>query len=157
MQEQPILVQKGDRIGWITLNRTEDMNTFNVPFAQGLNEALRSLDEDDTVHVVVIQAAGRRFSVGISLDELKGKSHKEFRQFLSLMDEFYHIIPEMKKPVIASVQGPALANGAGIVLSTAPLASAGGPVVPEPHSIAIWAIVGLGLAGFGCVRYRRKR
>ncbi len=118
MEKEPILVDKQDMIGLITLNRPEDMNTFNVPFAKALNNALRDLDQDDEVRVLVIRAAGKHFSAGISLPEFKGKSPKELREFLVLMDEFYHTIPRMKKPVIASVKGYALANGAGIVFAS---------------------------------------
>ena len=117
MEKELVLVDKKDMIGFITLNRPEEMNTFNVPFAGALNEALRNLDQDDEVRVVVIRAAGKHFSAGISLPEFKGKSPKELREFLVLMDEFYHTIPRMKKPVIASVKGYALANGAGLVFA----------------------------------------
>jgi len=117
MEKELVLVDKKDMIGLITLNRPEEMNTFNVPFAGALNEALRNLDQDDEVRVVVIRAAGKHFSAGISLPEFKGKSPKELREFLVLMDEFYHTIPRMKKPVIASVKGYALANGAGLVFA----------------------------------------
>lgn len=104
-------------IGIITLNRPEAMNTFNVPFARGLNDALRDMDQDDDVRVVVICASGKHFSTGIDVSGFEGKSPKEIREFLLLMDEFYHTIPRMKKPVIASVKGYALANGAGIVFA----------------------------------------
>ena len=117
MEKELVLVDKKDMIGLITLDRPEEMNTFNVPFAGALNEALRNLDQDDEVRVVVIRAAGKHFSAGISLPEFKGKSPKELREFLVLMDEFYHTIPRMKKPVIASVKGYALANGAGLVFA----------------------------------------
>ena len=117
MEKGLVLVDKKDMIGLITLDRPEEMNTFNVPFAGALNEALRNLDQDDEVRVVVIRAAGKHFSAGISLPEFKGKSPKELREFLVLMDEFYHTIPRMKKPVIASVKGYALANGAGLVFA----------------------------------------
>lgn len=117
MEKQLILVDKQDMIGLITLNRPEDMNTFNVPFARALNDALRDLDQDDEVRVVVIRAAGKHFSTGISLPEFQGKNPKELREFLNLMDEFYHTLPRMKKPVIASVKGAAVANGAGLVFA----------------------------------------
>lgn len=117
MEKELVLVDKKDMIGLVTLNRPEEMNTFNVPFAGALNEALRNLDQDDEVRVVVIRAAGKHFSTGISLPEFQGKSPKELREFLVLMDEFYHTIPRMKKPVIASVKGYALANGAGLVFA----------------------------------------
>ena len=117
MEKELVLVDKKDMIGLITLNRPEEMNTFNVPFAGALNEALRNLDQDDEVRVVVIRAAGKHFSAGISLPEFKGKSPKELREFLVLMDKFYHTIPRMKKPVVASVKGYALANGAGLAFA----------------------------------------
>lgn len=118
MEQKPILVDKKDSIGWITLNRPEDMNTFNVPFARALNDALWDMDKDDEIRVVVIRAAGKHFSTGISLPGFQGKTPKELREFLLLMDEFYHTIPRMKKPVIASVKGYALANGAGLVFAS---------------------------------------
>jgi enoyl-CoA hydratase/carnithine racemase len=117
MKNEPIITDKKDMIGVITLNRPEAMNTFNVPFAQSLNSTLRDMDKDEDIRVVVIRAAGKHFSAGISLDEFKNKSHKEYREFIKLMDEHNHTIARMKKPVIASVKGYALANGAGLVFA----------------------------------------
>jgi len=105
MGKNLILTEKQDMIGVITLNRPEEMNTFNVPFARALNDTLLDMDQDDDVRVVVIRAAGKHFSTGISLPEFQGKSPRELREFLNLMDEFYHTLPRMKKPVIASVKG----------------------------------------------------
>ena len=118
MGNQPVLVETKDRVGIITLNRPEAMNTFNVPSARALNDALVSMDKDDDVRVMIIRASGKHFSTGISLPEFQGKSPKELREFLHLMDEFYHTIPRLKKPVIASVKGYALANGAGLVFAS---------------------------------------
>jgi enoyl-CoA hydratase/carnithine racemase len=112
-----VLVDKQDHIGLITLNRPEEMNTFNVPFARELNDALLEMDQDPKVRVVVIRAAGKHFSTGISLAEFKNKSNKEYREFIRLMDEHNHTIAKMKKPVIASVKGYALANGAGLIFA----------------------------------------
>jgi enoyl-CoA hydratase/carnithine racemase len=117
MENEPIFTDKKDTIGIITLNRPEAMNTFNVPFARSLNDSLRAMDNDEDIRVVVIEAAGKHFSTGISLDEFKNKSHKDYREFIKLMDEHNHTIAKMKKPVIASVKGYALANGAGLVFA----------------------------------------
>jgi len=114
MSDKNVLVEKRDRIGFITLNRPQAMNTFNVPFARELNDALKEMEQDPEVRVVVIDANGKNFSTGISLDEFKGKTNKEYREFIHLMDEHNHTIAKMKKPVIASVKGYALANGAGL-------------------------------------------
>ncbi len=109
-----VLVDKRDHIGFITLNRPQAMNTFNVPFARELNDALWEMEQDPEVRVVVIDANGKHFSTGISLDEFKEKTSKEYREFIHLMDEHNHTLARMKKPVIASVKGYALANGAGL-------------------------------------------
>ena len=112
-----VIVEKKDHIGLITLNRPQEMNTFNLPFARELNDALWEMDKDPEVRVVVIQAAGKHFSTGISLAEFKDKTNKDYREFIRLMDEHNHTIAKMKKPVIASVKGYALANGAGLVFA----------------------------------------
>jgi enoyl-CoA hydratase/carnithine racemase len=114
MEFTNVLVEKREHIGFITLNRPQAMNTFNIPFARELNDALWEMENDPEVRVVVIDANGKHFSTGISLDEFKNKSNKEYREFICLMDEHNHTIAQMKKPVIASVKGYALANGAGL-------------------------------------------
>jgi enoyl-CoA hydratase/carnithine racemase len=114
MEYTNVLVDKREQIGFITLNRPQAMNTFNVPFARELNDALWEMEKDPEVRVVVIDANGKHFSTGISLDEFKNKSPKEYREFIHRMDEHNHTIARMKKPVIASVKGYALANGAGL-------------------------------------------
>jgi len=114
MELTNVLVEKREQIGFLTLNRPQAMNTFNVPLARELNDALWEMEQDPEVRVVVIDANGKHFSTGISLDEFKGKTNQEYRKFIRLMDEHNHTIAKMKKPVIASVKGYALANGAGL-------------------------------------------
>jgi len=114
MDEPNVIVEKEGHIGLITLNRPQDMNTFNVPFARELNDALMKLDDDPEVRVVVIKANGKHFSTGISLAEFKNKTPLEYHDFIRKMDEHNHTIAHMKKPVIASGKGFCLANGAGL-------------------------------------------
>jgi enoyl-CoA hydratase/carnithine racemase len=114
MSEPNVIVEKEGNIGFITLNRPQDANTFNVPFARELNDGLIGLDNDPEVRVIVIQANGKHFSTGISLAEFKDKSPTEYGEFTRKMDEHNHTIAHMKKPVIASVKGYCLANGAGL-------------------------------------------
>ena len=117
MTHATIIVEKRDLVGWITLNRPEAKNTFTVPLARELNAALEALDDDAGVRVVVIQAAGKHFSTGIDLGEFRDRSHGEYRELTRLMDQHNHTIARMKKPVIASVKGYAVANGAGLTFA----------------------------------------
>jgi enoyl-CoA hydratase/carnithine racemase len=114
MATELILTGKRGRIGVVTLNRPEARNTFTVPFAEQLDQALWTMERDSDVLVVVINANGKHFSTGISLDQFQYKSQQEYREFLYRIDAFYHTLAKMKKVTIASVQGYALANGAGL-------------------------------------------
>lgn len=112
-----IITEVKDKIGFIILNRPEQLNTFNVSFAKQLNESLNQMDANEEISVVVIKANGKHFSTGIDLKSFGGKTHEEYRQIISIMDEHNHTIAKMKKPVIAQVQGYALANGAGLAFA----------------------------------------
>ena len=105
MADKVILTRKENRIGFITLNRPEAMNTFIPEFAAQLDQALWDMENDDDIMVVVINAAGKHFCTGISLDQFHSKTHKEYRDFLYGIDAFYHTLAKMKKLTIASVQG----------------------------------------------------
>lgn len=113
-----ILTRKENRIGFITLNRPEAMNTFTPEFAQQLDAALWAMENDPEVMVVIINANGKNFCTGISLDQFNNKSHGEYRDFLYGIDAFYHTLSKMKKITIAAVQGYTLANGAGLAFAS---------------------------------------
>jgi len=115
MAYQTIIVEHKDLVGVVTLNRPEAMNTFSSKMAIELNQALIQLDNDKGVRVVVVKGAGKAFSVGIDIKEFFGKSQREYREWVGLMEQMNHVIAYMKKPVIASVHGFAVANGAGLV------------------------------------------
>jgi enoyl-CoA hydratase/carnithine racemase len=115
MAYQTIIVEHKDHVGVVTLNRPEAMNTFNSEMAIELCQALIQLDNDKGIRVVVVKGAGKAFSVGIDITEFFGKSQREYREWVGLMEQMNHVIAYMKKPVIASVHGFAVANGAGLL------------------------------------------
>lgn len=110
-----LMVEVEDFIATITLNRPDELNTFSSELATELNQALEDLDSDASTRVVVIKGAGRAFCAGIDLSEFSGKSHQEYRDWVELMEKMAAVIAGMKKPVIASAHGFAVANGAGII------------------------------------------
>jgi enoyl-CoA hydratase/carnithine racemase len=115
MPFETILVGKRNQVGILTLNRPQKFNTFNTQMAEGLNAALRQLDEDAEVRVVIIKGAGKVFSTGIDVSEFHGKTASEYHRWLTPMDQMHLTIASMEKPVIAMVHGFAVANGAGLV------------------------------------------
>ena len=117
-EKNPILTSKDGSSGTITLNRPNALNTFTIPFAQQLDEALWDMEHDPQIRVIIIRAEGKHFSTGISLDQFRDKSQREYREFLYQIDSFYHTLAELKTITISAVQGYAMANGAGLAFAT---------------------------------------
>lgn len=115
MAYQEILTEKKDYIGFITLNRPEQLNTFTEVLATEFNNALTEMDNDPEVRVIVVRGAGRAFCAGINVKDIEGKSPLEYYRWVELMGKMAQTIANMNKPVIASVHKVAAANGVGIV------------------------------------------
>jgi enoyl-CoA hydratase/carnithine racemase len=111
-----LVTEVGERfVGVITLNRPDQLNTFNSLLAEELVQALLAMDADSEVRVILLKGAGRVFCAGIDVTELADKSAMEYRAWIEHMERPLVTIARMKKPVIAQVQGTAVANGMGLV------------------------------------------
>lgn len=111
-----ILFEITDQIGFITLNRPEKLNSFNREMALQMQAALDRCREDD-VRCVYISGAGKAFSAGQDLAEVVDPEGPGMERILS---EHYNPvilrIQELKKPVVAAVNGVAAGAGANIAL-----------------------------------------
>jgi enoyl-CoA hydratase/carnithine racemase len=113
-----LITEVSDRfVGTITLNRPDQLNTFNSLLAGELAEALKGMDDDPNVRVILLKGAGKAFCAGIDVNELADKSAMEYRAWIEHMEKPLITIARLKKPVIAQVQGVAAANGMGLVAS----------------------------------------
>jgi enoyl-CoA hydratase/carnithine racemase len=117
MSYEAIRVEVEEFIGTITLNRPENLNTFNTPLAREFARALQELEDDQQVRVVVVKGEGKAFCAGIDITELEGKEAVDYYAWVQQMEEMSLIISRMGTPVIASVQDLAVANGIGVVAS----------------------------------------
>ena len=115
MSYEAVQVERQKHVGIVILNRPEQFNTFNTQLAEDLCQALLELEGDKAIRVVVVKGAGKAFCTGIDVTEFAGKSQQEYREWITLMEHVLQIIATMKKPVIASAHGYAVANGAGLV------------------------------------------
>jgi enoyl-CoA hydratase/carnithine racemase len=119
MDYEAVLVERKEdgQIGIITLNRPEALNTFNAALATDLCQALVDLDEDEGIRVIIIKGTGKGFSAGIDIspDIFESMTPFEYYKWATLMEKAIATIAKIKKPVIASVHGFAVANGVGVV------------------------------------------
>lgn len=113
---ETVLVETTEKnVGIITLNRPEQLNTFNSKMAGELLTALLGMEADENVRVILLKSSGRAFCAGIDVKELTGKSATQYREWIEWMENPLVAISTMKKPVIAQVQGVATANGMGLM------------------------------------------
>jgi len=115
MKYETLLLEQREKIGFITLNRPKQLNTFNTVLAGELNHALDASEADPDVRVVVIRGEGKAFCAGIDVNELAGKQGLEYYHWVGRMEEMALRISRMGTPVIASVHDFAIANGIAIV------------------------------------------
>jgi enoyl-CoA hydratase len=127
----------------ITLNRPEAMNAIDSALGQGVVAAVKKLDEDDGLTVGVLAGAGRGFCAGMDLKAfLKEGPPKGFDEFIR---------KGAKKPLIAAIEGFALAGGLEIALTCDLLVAAASAKLGIPE-----VNVGLFAAAGGLVRLPRR-
>jgi methylglutaconyl-CoA hydratase len=108
---------KENRIGYITLNRPEKRNALSSELVTSLKEKFSLAESDEDVKVVVLKANGESFCAGADLAYLQALQKFSFEENVAdstqLKDLFLQIY-QLKKVVIANVQGHALAGGCGL-------------------------------------------
>jgi enoyl-CoA hydratase/carnithine racemase len=122
MSYQQIRYDTADRVATITLNRPDKLNAFTRVMRDELVDAFSKADADDEVRAVIVTGAGRAFCAGADLsagretfdyakrEGLSAETHRDGGGQVTLR------IFEMKKPVIAAVNGPAVGIGATMLL-----------------------------------------
>ena len=102
----------------LRLNRPELHNAFDAELISALTSQLASLTDDDTVRVVVLEAAGKSFSAGADLHWMRGMaaaSEAENRADSLALAHLMRTLDELPKPTIARVHGAAFGGGVGLV------------------------------------------
>jgi enoyl-CoA hydratase len=112
-EESVVLTEARGAVLVITINRPEARNSMNREAAEALGAALDRLDADDALSVGVITGAGKGFSAGM---DLKAFASGEFpvagdRGFAGIAQR------SARKPLIAAIEGFALAGGLEIALA----------------------------------------
>jgi enoyl-CoA hydratase len=112
--EEPVLRTERDGTTLIiTIDRPKARNSVNTAVAEGIAAALDELDDDDALVAGILTGAGGFFSAGMDLKAfLRGeRPHVRDRGFAGITQR------PPSKPLIAAVEGPALAGGCELVLS----------------------------------------
>lgn len=139
-----LLIENRGAVRILTMNRPEKRNALNFELTQGLLDALRAADSDDSVGAIVLTGAGQGFCAGADLNEFKdlgtgvaAENRAELTMQLHLM------FTRISKPVVAAINGHAMGGGAGIAIASDLAVMAEGAKLgyPEPKHGIVAAIV----------------
>jgi enoyl-CoA hydratase len=108
-----VLVERRGAVQVITINRPEARNALNLAVAQGVAAAVDELDEDDALRAAVLTGAGGTFSSGMDLKAfMRGETPGiEGRGLCGITTT------PPRKPLVAAVEGYALAGGFELLLA----------------------------------------
>src|SRR5271165_1941773 len=116
MQYETLLLETREHLSTITLNRPEKRNAITTQMIADLQSALDALEKTPT-RVVILSGNGKAFCAGIDLDMLRniakqtaGENQEDSRRIARMFRKIW----SYSRPMIAAVNGHALAGGCGI-------------------------------------------
>lgn len=116
-QSNALLYSVTDSIARITLNRPEKRNALNDELIESLKHSIRAAATSESIRVIVISGAGKDFCSGADLSALQKislASVAENQDDARSLMELFLLIRHVPVPVVAAVQGQALAGGCGL-------------------------------------------
>ena len=121
MTFQHLIYDSKDSVCYLTLNRPEKLNALNTVMMAELREALSTIEADPEIRVVILTGAGRAFSAGFDIQGEPGEpdlhevAADTRREHLKSHIDTFMMVWNLSKPVIAAVNGFALAGACELV------------------------------------------
>jgi enoyl-CoA hydratase len=106
--------QYDTHVALVQLNRPKELNALNLQLMGEVRDALKQLDNDDSVRAIIITGNERAFAAGADIKQMAGKSAIDMLN----IDQFstWDQIKKTKKPLIAAVSGFALGGGCELMM-----------------------------------------
>jgi enoyl-CoA hydratase len=102
-------------VALVTLQRPEKANALSIELRQELGDAFSALDRDEAVGCIVLTGAGTSFCSGMDTSEFGGDLEHR-RRLVETSTLAFQAVGNCRRPVVAAVNGPALAGGFALAL-----------------------------------------
>jgi enoyl-CoA hydratase len=112
-----ITLEKREGIGYLTLNRPEVRNAFNQEMIDEIRDALRTIDKDEEIRVLIITGAGRAFQAGADIAELSVMKPMDILRWNEGIVRINAALEKLRQPVIAAINGAAMGGGLELAIS----------------------------------------
>jgi enoyl-CoA hydratase/carnithine racemase len=121
-EPKSFLYEVREGVAWVTLNRPERLNALTFEVYRELTDAFAAWQGERGVRVVVVRGAGRAFCSGGDvrdiIGELQGRGAQGLLEFTRMTCELVRNIRNLRKPVVASLNGTTAGAGACIALAS---------------------------------------
>jgi 2-(1,2-epoxy-1,2-dihydrophenyl)acetyl-CoA isomerase len=119
MVEPTVRMEQADSIATLTLNRPEARNALDLAMREELESALRVLEGDAEVRVLVVRGAGEHFCAGgdVKFMQARRMSAAEGEQRVAAMNRAILALARFRTPTIAMVDGYAVGAGCNLALA----------------------------------------
>jgi len=106
-----------ERWAWVILNRPEKRNALNPELITELDQKLASYEEGTEPSAIILTGEGKAFCSGLDLEELRQMCQRSYAESLQDARKYAQLLRRIylhPKPIIAAVNGPAIAGGCGL-------------------------------------------
>jgi enoyl-CoA hydratase len=109
--EPLVLSRREGGVLTLTLNRPDKSNSLHPDLVEQLSAALKAAEADNALSVIVITGAGHSFCAGLDLELLVSWTTEQKLAYLETATRVFRRVWSLPQPVIAVVNGPAIAGG----------------------------------------------
>jgi enoyl-CoA hydratase len=110
-----LAIEPHDAVALVTLQRPDKRNALSIDLRTELADAFARLSGDDSVACIVLTGAGTAFCSGMDTSQFGGDLEHR-RRLVESSTGAFHAVGRCPKPVLAAVNGPALAGGFALAL-----------------------------------------
>jgi len=134
MTTDVLSVNRQEQTIWLTLNRPQAMNALSFELVDALSHYFNQIAQDKTIRVVVLTGTGKAFCAGADLKTMTSSYESGQADILDRVSELLDLVRSFPKPVIAAVNGLALAGGMELMMCCDLIFAAQSAKIGDAHS-----------------------